>query len=154
VGPSGSGKTELICRLLPWFKAQGLKVAVLKHTHKQNLGEAGKDTGRFAKAGARLVALAGPGVLQITRYSSEDPHLKAVLAALAPEADLILVEGYKGSSLPKVALVGPGVENVLPDFSQVIALISTEPTDSPLPVFHPQQIGELGAFLKKYLGYD
>ena len=64
------------------------------------------------------------------------------------------MEGYKGSSLPKVALVGPGVEDVLPDLSQVIALISTEPIDSPLPVFNPQQTAELGAFLKKYLGYD
>ena len=154
VGPSGSGKTALICRLVPWFKAQGLEVAVLKHTHKQYLGEARKDTGRFAQAGARLVDLAGPGGLQITRYSSADPPLETVLAALAPEADLILVEGYKGSSLPKVALVGPGVEDVLPDLSQVIALISTEPIDSPLPVFNPQQTAELGAFLKKYLGYD
>lgn len=154
VGPSGSGKTELICRLLPWFEAQGLKVAVLKHSHKRNLGEAGKDTRRFAQAGARLVALAAPGLLQVTRYSSEDPPLPTVLAALAQDADLILVEGYKGSPLPKVALVAPAWETLLPDSSQVIALVSAEPVDSPLPVFHPQQIAELGAFIKKYLGFD
>ncbi|MBW1991240.1 MAG: molybdopterin-guanine dinucleotide biosynthesis protein MobB [Deltaproteobacteria bacterium] len=29
-GPSGSGKTALICRLIKWFTARGLKVAVLK----------------------------------------------------------------------------------------------------------------------------
>ncbi|MDP3182706.1 MAG: molybdopterin-guanine dinucleotide biosynthesis protein B [Desulfobaccales bacterium] len=154
VGPSGSGKTELICRLLPWFEAQGLKVAVLKHTHKVDLGDKGKDTWRFAQAGARLVALAGPGLLQITQYAPEDPPLATVLAALAPQADLILVEGYKKSPLPKVAVVGPELENLLTDHSQVIALVSSEPVTSHLPVFHPHQTAELGAFIKKYLGYE
>ncbi len=154
VGPSGSGKTELICKLLAWFEAQGLKVAVLKHTHKVDLGDKGKDTWRFAQAGARLVALTAPGLLQVIRYSAEDPPLATVLAALAPQADLILVEGYKRSPLPKVAVVGPELAEVLTDYSQVIALVSASPLTSHLPVFNPHQTAELGAFLKKYLGYE
>ena len=154
VGPSGSGKTEIICKLLAYFEAQGLKVAVLKHTHKLDLGDTGKDTWRFAQAGARLVALAAPGLMQVTRYSAEEPPLATVLAALAPEADLILVEGYKKGPLPKVAVVGPELEDVLKDYSQVIALISATPLTSHLPVFTPQQTAKLGAFIKKYLGYD
>ncbi len=33
VGYSGSGKTTLIERLLPWFMARSLKVAVIKQSH-------------------------------------------------------------------------------------------------------------------------
>ena len=33
VGPSGSGKTTLITRVLPVLRAEGLRVAVLKHAH-------------------------------------------------------------------------------------------------------------------------
>jgi molybdopterin-guanine dinucleotide biosynthesis protein B len=151
VGPSGCGKTELICRLLAWFQSRGLRVAVLKHTIKQNLGDEAKDTGRYRRAGARLVALAGPGLLQITRGYPEEPPLAAVLAALAPEADLILVEGYKSSPLPKVVLVDAKLEPQ-PHYPQVIALVSPEPLASPLPVFQPEQVAELGGFLQKFLG--
>jgi molybdopterin-guanine dinucleotide biosynthesis protein MobB len=44
VGPSNSGKTELICRLVAWSRAQGLTVAVLKHSHKLVLADEGKGT--------------------------------------------------------------------------------------------------------------
>lgn len=150
VGPSNSGKTELVCRLLGWFQSQGLKVAVLKHSHKLNLGDQNKDTGRYRQAGARNLALAGPGLLQITRVLPGDPPVEEVLAAWAPDADLILVEGYKSSSLPKIALVGDQLEQVLPDFSQVIALVSADPDESPLPVFAPQQVAELGRFIRSF----
>jgi len=152
VGPSGSGKTTLICRLLDWFGAQGLRVSVLKHSHKPSLGDDGKDTGKFRRAGARTVALAAPGLLQISRFLPQDPPLDAVLAAVAPEADLVLVEGYKTSSLPKIAMVGHNLEEVLADFSRVIALVSSQPVESSLPVFHPRQVAELGLFIKEYLG--
>ena len=151
VGPSNSGKTELICRLVGWFQAQGLKVAVLKHSHHLHLGDTGKDTGRYRQAGARSVALAAPGFLQITRSLPADPTVEQVLAAWAPDADLILVEGYKSSSLPKIALVGSKLEKVLTDYSQVIALVSDEPGASPLPLFTPKQVAELGRFLQEFL---
>ena len=107
VGPSNSGKTGLICRLLEWFAARQLKVAVLKHSHHEHLGDEAKDTGRYRQAGSRLVALAAPGLLQITRSGLKEPPLAAILAELAPDADLILVEGYKSSDLPKVGLAPP-----------------------------------------------
>lgn len=151
VGPSNSGKTELVCRLLGWFQSQGLEVAVLKHSHKLNLGDEGKDTGRYRQAGARNLALAGPRLLQITRCLPEDPPVEQVLAAWAPDADLILVEGYKSSSLPKIALVGSRLEKVLPDHSRVIALVSSDPCESRLPVFGPHQVAELGRFIQNFL---
>jgi len=151
VGPSGSGKTELICRLLDWLQSQGFRVAVVKHTFKRNLGDEGKDTGRYRRAGARLVVLAAPGVLQITRAFPAEPPLTEILATLTPDADLILVEGYKSSPLPKVALV-PGGEPNPPDYPHLIALVSPEPLAASLPVFQPQQVPELGRFLLKFLG--
>lgn len=151
VGPSNSGKTELICRLVGWFQAQGLEVAVLKHSHKLDLGDQGKDTGRYRRAGARNVALAAPGLLQITHYLPEDPPVEQVLSAWAPDADVILVEGYKSASLPKISLVGAELEQVLADESQVVALVSPDPWESRLPVFAPHQVAELGRFLLEFL---
>jgi molybdopterin-guanine dinucleotide biosynthesis protein MobB len=151
VGPSNSGKTELICRLVDWFQARGLKVAVLKHSHHPHLGDNAKDTGRYRRAGAENVALAGPGLLQITLSLPSDPAVEEVLSSWAPVADLILVEGYKSGSLPKIALVGPKLEKVLSDFSRVIALVGEPPGPSPLPVFSPGQVEELGRFIWEFL---
>ncbi len=152
VGPSNSGKTELICRLLEWFAAHNLRVAVLKHSHHQHLGDDGKDTWRYRQAGARLAALVAPGLLQITRSYPEEPALMAVLAELAPEADLILVEGYKTSDLPKVALAPPEAAAKLPDYPHLIAWVSARPLPSTLPVFHPDQVAEIGRFIRDQLG--
>ena len=150
-GPSGSGKTELICRLLDWFGPQGLTVAVLKHSHHPEVGDDGKDTWRYRQAGARLVALAAPGLVQVTRRFPVEPPLEDVLAALAPEADLILVEGYKSSLIPKLALVDRRGGQQLPDYPRIIALVSPVPLATSLPVFQPHQVGAIGRFILDFL---
>ncbi|MGO8763243.1 MAG: molybdopterin-guanine dinucleotide biosynthesis protein B [Desulfobaccales bacterium] len=151
VGPSNSGKTVLICRLLQWFAAQNLRVAVLKHSHHQHLGDDGKDTWHYRQAGAPLAALVAPGLLQITRSDSQEPSLMAVLAQLAPAADLILVEGYKTSHLPKLALAPPDAAAPLPDYSNLLAWVSAVPRPTGLPVFHPDQVAEIGRFIQAQL---
>ena len=152
VGTSNSGKTELICRLLEWFSAQGLRVAVLKHSHHQQLGDDGKDTWRYRQAGAGLVALAAPGLLQITRSGAQEPPLDAILAELAPGADLILVEGYKTSHLPKVGLAPPDATSPLPDYPRLLAWVSARPLTTPLPVFNPLEAAAIGRFIQDQLG--
>jgi len=147
VGPSNSGKTELICRLLEWFAAQGLGAAVLKHSHKQHLGDDGKDTWRYRQAGGRLVALAAPGLVQITPSYPGEPELSAVLAELAPAADLILVEGYKTSDLPKLGMAPTTAVASLPDYPHLVAWVSSWPLTTPLPVFHPRQVADIGRFI-------
>ena len=152
VGPSGSGKTELICRLSAWLQDRGLRVAVLKHTHKETLGDEGKDTGRYRRTGVRLVALAAPRALQITRALPEEAPLQEVLVLMAPETDLILVEGYKSGPLPKVVLTGPGQDSERLNYPQIIALVSPDAAPGGVPVFRPDQIAELGKFLQQFLG--
>jgi molybdopterin-guanine dinucleotide biosynthesis protein B len=151
VGPSNSGKTELICRLLEWFVSHGVRVAVLKHSHKLHLGDEGKDTWRYRQSGGRLVALAAPGLLQVTRALPEEPSLAAVLAELTPEVDLILVEGYKTSDLPKVALPAAGAALPLPDYPRLVAWVSPAPLPTDLPVFHPREVADIGRFIQQQL---
>jgi molybdopterin-guanine dinucleotide biosynthesis protein MobB len=151
VGPSKSGKTELVCRLLEWFAAQGLRAAVLKHSFHPRLGDEDKDTGRYRRAGGRLVALAAPGVLQITRSSPQEPPLAAILAELAPAADLILVEGYKSSDLPKIGLAAPDTDGSLPDYPNLVAWVSPLSLPTALPVFHPDQVAAIGRFIREQL---
>jgi molybdopterin-guanine dinucleotide biosynthesis protein MobB len=147
VGLSNSGKTELVCGLLTWFAAQGLKVAVLKHSHKQHLGDEGKDTWRYRQAGGQVVALAAPGLVQLTQVYPAEPPLPEVLERLAPGHDLVLVEGYKTSALPKIGVRGPQAASDLPDYPNLVAWVSPVPLATGLPVFHPRQVAEIGGFI-------
>lgn len=152
VGPANSGKTELICRLLEWFTGQGLRPAVLKHSHHQQIGDEGKDTWRYRQAGGWLVGLAAPGLIQITRSGPGEPPLQMILAELAQAADLILVEGYKTSDLPKVGLAPPDAAAKLPDYPGLVAWVSARPLPTFLPVFNPSQVAEIGRFILDQLG--
>ncbi len=152
VGFSNSGKTELICRLLPGFMARGLRVAVLKHSHHDlDQEDQGKDTWRYRQAGAPTVALAAPGLLQVSHRCAGEPPLTKILTALAAEADLILVEGYKTGPLPKVAILGKEAGGEPPDYPNLIALVSDRPVNSTLPVFLRHQVEDLGRWLYGYL---
>lgn len=151
VGPSDSGKTELICRLVKWFAAQGLKVAVLKHSHKAGLAASGA-AHSCRQAGAQAEARAAPHLVQVNRYAPGEPDLAELLAFLAPQADLVLVEGYKQSLLPKIALTGPGLENLPLDPAKVVAWVSREAGQTSIPIFHPDKVEEIGAFILDFLG--
>ena len=102
-GFSNCGKTELICKLSSLATERGFQVAAVKHSHKTlEVDQPGKDTWRFRQAGARTVALAGPGLLQVTYFRPEDLAAEAVLAALPGDVDFVLVEGYKHGPWPKI----------------------------------------------------
>ena len=119
-GWSGSGKTTLIEALIPQLRAAGLAVAVVKHdAHGIDVDSPGKDSDRFFRAGADVL-LDGPGEQLLRRHSTDGDRLAPALAELVSRYDLILVEGHKGTPLPKVWLLGEGeaappqgVENVL-----------------------------------------
>ena len=99
-GVKNSGKTTLICKLLEIFKEKGLKVAVLKHDgHDFEPDVPGTDTYRQLQAGA-----AGKYMLV-----KQQPQIsESELVEFFPEADLILLEGFKYSDYPKIEIIRKG----------------------------------------------
>lgn len=106
-GVKNSGKTTLICKLLEIFKEKGLRVAVVKHDgHDFEPDVPGTDTYRQLKAGAY-----GTVVFSAEKYMvvKQQPELsEAEWVKFFPEADLILLEGFKYSSYPKLEIVRKG----------------------------------------------
>lgn len=119
-GWSGSGKTTLLERVIPSITADGLAVAVVKHdAHDVEVDRPGKDSDRLYRAGASVV-LRSPQETFSRRLSGPETDLSQVLRSLAEDHDLILVEGHKGTPLPKLWLearndtaVADTVENLL-----------------------------------------
>lgn len=104
VGASGSGKTTLIEKLIPKLMQKDVIVTTIKHTHHiVSADREGSDTERHQKAGALSTALVGPNLL-ILRTSSE-VQLQKVVDIMALDCDLILLEGFKTCSYPKIEVV-------------------------------------------------
>lgn len=129
-GYKKSGKTTLVESLVPVLRDQGLRVGVIKHQNETVEPERpGSDTQRFWQAGAAVVGFDGQSIfwqaasspLQVesaeafSRYSTDNPDgadqiLSELIRRLEGEVDLILIEGFKRSSVDKIWLLREGEE--------------------------------------------
>ncbi|HEY5715929.1 MAG TPA: molybdopterin-guanine dinucleotide biosynthesis protein B [Psychromonas sp.] len=105
---SGTGKTTLLEQLIPLLVKQGLKVALVKHSHHDiELDKPGKDSYRLRKAGASQVVLAGTArsILFVEYGQKKESELHEQLALLQTDnLDLVLVEGFRDQLFDKIEL--------------------------------------------------
>ena len=149
-GVKNSGKTTLIEGLLPLLCAKGLKVAVIKHDgHDFSPDVPGTDTFRHLRAGA-----CGTAVFSAHKWMAckQEPTDENALMALFPDADLILLEGFKHSPWPKLELVraGNSQESVC-DPATLLGLVTDLPLELPgVPVFASGDWEGIAALLYDY----
>ncbi len=109
-GVKNSGKTTLITKLVPLLQKCGLRCAVIKHDgHDFEPDVPGTDTYRFLAAGAAGTAVYSDTKYMMTRNVSSDPFPE--LAVRFADMDLILVEGRKESTFPKIELIRKGISD-------------------------------------------
>lgn len=106
-GVKNSGKTTLICRLLEIFTEMGLKVATIKHDgHDFDADVPGTDTYCQLHAGAYGTAVFSSQKYMVVKQQKNTAEEQ--LTEYFPEADLILLEGFKYSPYPKIEVVRKG----------------------------------------------
>jgi molybdopterin-guanine dinucleotide biosynthesis protein B len=125
-GWSGAGKTTLIRSVIARLTGQGLRVATVKHAHHAfDIDQPGKDSWEHRKAGAAEVL-----VVSDTRWAlmhelrgAAEPSLPELLAKLSP-ADIVLIEGFKRSAIPKLEVyrAANGKPPLHPDDASIIAI--------------------------------
>lgn len=145
VGWKNNGKTTLVVRLVEHLVARGLRVVTVKHAHHGiDLDQPGKDSWRHREAGAAEVVLATSRrwILMHELKDEPEPPLTELLAKLAP-ADLVIVEGFKGTSLPKIEVhrAERGTALIARDDANVVAVASDVVlADLDVPVLHLDDI--------------
>ncbi|GAB4277272.1 MAG: hypothetical protein Kow0029_19820 [Candidatus Rifleibacteriota bacterium] len=116
LGRSGSGKTTLILEIIRHFA--DIKTGVIKHSgHYLDMPESDKDTARFARAGAAIVAGLSDGFSEVF-FSGKTPlELSDIMSLYKSRADLVLIEGARNFNFPTILIgdapEGARVENPL-----------------------------------------
>jgi molybdopterin-guanine dinucleotide biosynthesis adapter protein len=119
-GPSNSGKTTLIVRLATLFKKQDKHVFVIKHDPKDKavFDVKGKDSQRFFACGADVVVTSPTR----TTYFSHSKKDLAQTVEMIGEFDLLLIEGHKEWSLPRIGVFYKEIDPGYFDYLDAIAL--------------------------------
>lgn len=147
---SGTGKTTLIEKIVRNLKAQGIRVAVIKHdAHKFEIDKEGKDSWRFSKAGAdiTLISSATKTAMIEQRARTFEQNLSMI-----HDVDLILVEGYKQENIPKIGICRKATGKGLPHpVEQYIAVVTDDDrvTSGTVPAFSLEDVQGIVEFLKK-----
>ena len=132
---SGRGKTTLAEKLIAGLVSRGMDVATVKHAHHAfDADTPGKDSYRHRAAGARQVAVSSPArsVLFTENQSGPERSLADLLAAIAP-ADIVIVEGFTKSSIPKIEIhrAELGHPFLFSNDPLIIAIASNDPANLP-----------------------
>lgn len=149
---SGTGKTTYLEKLVACLKEKGLRIALIKHdAHGFEIDQPGKDSYRLREAGVDTMILSGPDqTVQISRHTAGEPSLKQLLSSIQG-VDLILIEGYKFGSQPKIQLLRKGYsETPVGNPENTIAYVadfSYKPIPKNLPVFDLNEPSEMVEYL-------
>ncbi|HHV64084.1 MAG TPA: molybdopterin-guanine dinucleotide biosynthesis protein B [Peptococcaceae bacterium] len=134
---SGTGKTTFMEKLIAELVGRGYRVGAIKSdSHGFEIDVPGKDSWRFAQAGARATAIIGPDRFALIQKTQEKKDLDEV-AALIQDVDLILVEGYKAAEKPRIEVIRKemGTELVSPLEYLIGVVTDLKEISVPVPVF-------------------
>ncbi len=149
VGQSNSGKTTYLEKLISELKNRGYKVAVIKHHHNDfEIDMPGKDTWRHTQAGADTVCLASPAKVAIIRKTDQELPLDQI-ASFIDNVDIIITEGYKQESKPKIEVYRQAAGNQpLGVKPELLAVVSDTLLYQEIPHFPLDDPGAMAAWLE------
>lgn len=167
-GWKNSGKTTLMVKLVNYFVGKGLKVGTIKRAHCGfDIDQPGTDSYRHREAGAQEVMIASEKRwAKMHELQDEGEQPLSELLKQFGELDLVLVEGYKGDTHPKIQAVRPSVtlEPMNNDkANNIVALAVEAPTQTGVssadlnvdgPVLDLNDVESIAAFISEYVGLD
>jgi len=154
IGASGSGKTTLLEKVIRRLKERGHRIAAIKHSHHRvELDRPGKDSWRFAQAGADIVTVAAPDRLATFERTERQPGIENLVKSLAGRVDFILAEGFRSEAGAIVLVEGKDRLFDAPPVEECLAVVSESgAAEGPVPCFSPNDIEGLVALLEEFAG--
>lgn len=156
-GWKNSGKTTLLTRLVENLTRHGFAVSTLKHAHHAfDIDHEGRDSWRHRHAGATETAVVS-GVRWAIMHElrgNPEPEFTEILEKMEP-CDLVLVEGYKLETHPKIEVLSHNTAKdaaLWPQDRSIVALAAEQtPPGCDLPCFCRDDIDAISDFVIGYL---
>lgn len=158
---SNVGKTTFITKLIPILAQRGIRVSVIKHAHHHfDIDHPGKDSFNIREAGAVQTLIASGKrwalmtEMQRTPAADGEADLQSLLATLNHDyADLILVEGFKLASIPKIEIHRPslGYPLLATHDPLIIAIASDAPITATTKVLDLNALDTIANFIQQTL---
>lgn len=156
-GFKNSGKTTLTAKLIAEFCSRGLRVSSVKHAHHEfDLDQPGTDTDQHRSAGASEVVIASSkrwALMHENTGAEKEPTLAELTGHMAP-CDLIIAEGYKRETHPKLLLLGKTDDVQLIESIENVVAIAAEPEldlDEQIQRFDRNNVRQIADFIESYL---
>ena len=151
IGFSAFEKGRVIEGLIRALRADGISVSVIKRAPDGfDIDQPGKGSYEKRRAGAHEVMLANDERMALLRENETraEPDLQHLLKRLEP-VDVVIAEGFHVAGLPTVEAFRPlsGREARWPKNPDVIALVTDERVEAPLPVFSVEDGAALARFI-------
>lgn len=161
VGASGSGKTTIIEKVIRRLVDRRLRVATIKHTHKNfDIDKEGKDSWRHRMAGAKTVILSSPQRYAVVSEVDKEMGVEDFIERFIDinNIDLLIVEGFKQDIYPKIEVYREGISNELRCLKDrtIIALLTTSMDDPSvlsslsIPVFDINDEEGIANFIEEF----
>ena len=104
VGKNKSMKLMIMQELIFELKARGLRVGALKyHKHGDfDIDIEGKDTWKYAKAGADTVAITSSVKFAVIKKASGEPDVDDLIEKYFADCNIVLADGFTLSDKPRI----------------------------------------------------
>lgn len=136
VGMSGTGKTTLMEKLIAELVRRRYRVATIKHdVHGFEIDHEGKDSWRHKQAGAHTVVLSSPWKVAVVEDVERDHDIGELRDRYIRNCDVILAEGYKRNTFPKIEVFREALKRELlcRGDDNLLAVASDVPLDVGVP---------------------
>jgi molybdopterin-guanine dinucleotide biosynthesis protein MobB len=103
VGKSNTGKTTFLEKVVKELTSRGYRIGTIKHdAHSFEIDHEGKDSWRHKQAGAAVTVISSPEKLALVQDTDRDYSLNDIREKFIRDVDIIITEGYKRESHPKI----------------------------------------------------
>ena len=152
IGAAKAGKTAVIERLVSGLKRRGHRVGVIKHAGEDfAIDRKGTDSERIKSAGAAVSCVSAGGKWAAVADSGGDTDPEILASMLMRGCDIIILEGYKKHSFPKIEIFRQAVSKklVATEKGGLIAVVSDDAVKTGVPVFKFRHAKELAGFVEE-----
>jgi molybdopterin-guanine dinucleotide biosynthesis protein B len=139
---------------LPELIARGYSVSTIKHAHHDfDIDKPGKDSFKHRRAGASEVTISSEKrwALMHENRAALEPNAEALIAEMAP-VDLILIEGFKDDTHPKLEIHRAGIDKPLLYLKDpnIVAIATDKPLETNLPRLDIGDILSIADFIESH----